>query len=103
MIYILLIALLHVINISAQIPEDLTAKPENGFVPDEATAIAIAKAVWVPIYGKKILRQERPFHATLTNGVWTVKGSLPKGYKGGTAVAEIMKNNGRIRRVYHGA
>jgi hypothetical protein len=85
----------------AQVPHDLTAKPENGFVPDETTAVAIAKAVWVPIYGKKMLRQERPFRATLRNGVWTVRGSIPRGNKGGAAFAEISKTSGLILRVYH--
>lgn len=89
-------------NIYGQIPKDFTVKPANGFVPDETTAIAIAKAIWTPIYGEKTIRHESPFHATLTNGVWTVNGSLPKGYKGGVAYAEISKTNGLIIRVFHG-
>ncbi|MEY2575605.1 MAG: hypothetical protein QOF80_1092 [Verrucomicrobiota bacterium] len=33
-------------------------KPANGFVPDEATAIKIAVAIWTPIFGKaKIAKQ----------------------------------------------
>lgn len=28
-------------------------QPVDGFVPDQATAIAIAVAVWAPVYGKK--------------------------------------------------
>ena len=35
-------------------------KPENGYVPDEATAIAIAVAVWNPIYGKEKIQKQKP-------------------------------------------
>jgi len=75
-------------------------KPKDGYVPDEKTAIAIAVAVWNPIYGEKQIASEKPYHATLTGGVWVVVGSLPKGV-GGTAIAEISKDNGCILRVIH--
>jgi hypothetical protein len=77
-------------------------KPPRGYVPDEATAIKIAIAVWEPIYGADKIAAEKPFHATLRNGVWTVGGTLPKGYSGGTAIAEISKDDGRIIRISHG-
>ena len=53
-------------------------KPRDGYVPDAETAIAVAIAVWNPIYGKKQIEEERPYTARLEDGVWTVKGSLPK-------------------------
>lgn len=76
-------------------------KPKDGYVPDEQTAIAIAVAVWIPIYGREEIEKEKPYKATLKNGVWTVTGSLPEGYDGGTAIAEISKEDGRILRVIH--
>jgi len=76
-------------------------KPKRGYVPDEQTAIAIAVAVWTPIYGKDHVESEKPFHAKLHGGVWTVTGSLPEGYVGGTALAEIAQDDGRILRVIH--
>jgi hypothetical protein len=85
----------------AQIPKEISEKPQNGFVPDKETAIAIAVAVWTPIYGKKKILKEKPFQAVLTNGVWIVRGSLPEGYKGGVAIAEISKDTGCILRVIH--
>ncbi len=75
--------------------------PKAGFVPDEATAIRIAEAVWLPIYGKDIY-EEKPFIVGLRDGVWTVTGSLPGGRKGGVAEVEISKEDGRILRVSHG-
>jgi hypothetical protein len=89
-------------GIFAQIPSSVSERPKAGFVPDKETAIAIAQAVWTPIYGKKTILKERPFRTTLTNNIWIVQGSLPEGYNGGVAVAEISKEDGRILRVYHG-
>jgi hypothetical protein len=80
---------------------DASFQPKRGFVPDEQTAIAIAVAVWNPIYGKEHIEGEKPFHATLKDGVWTVTGSLPEGYNGGTALAVIAQDDGRILRVIH--
>ena len=77
-------------------------QPKDGFVPDAATAIAIAQAVWGPIYGQERIAQEKPFKAVLRKGVWTVEGSLPRGYMGGVALAEIAKQDGRVLRVVHG-
>jgi len=76
-------------------------RPPNGFVPDKATAIRIAEAVWIPIYGKKQIESERPFHAVLRHGVWIVSGSLPQGQLGGVAGAEISKSDGQILQVTH--
>jgi hypothetical protein len=78
-------------------------KPKDGYVPDAKTAIKIAVAVWEPIYGEKQIAGEKPYTARLdTNGVWIVEGSLPKGYLGGVAIAEIAKEDGKILRVSHG-
>jgi hypothetical protein len=74
---------------------------EEGYVPDSATAIKIAEAVWIPIYGKETLSDEKPFKARLVNGVWIVDGTLPKGSRGGTAYAEISKETGCILKVTH--
>lgn len=77
------------------------AMPKAGVVPNEATAIRIAVAVWEPIYGTDKIAAEKPFHAKLTDGVWTVEGST-KHQKGGVALAEISKADGRILRISHG-
>jgi hypothetical protein len=76
-------------------------KPKNGYVPDAETAIAVAVAIWNPIYGKKQIEEEKPFKASLSNGVWTVEGSLPEGYVGGVAIAEISKDDCKVLRVIH--
>ena len=84
-----------------------TYKPAAGYVPDEETAISIAIAVWNPIYGKENIGNQKPYTAVLKDGVWYVRGSLPKPagggrMAGGVAEAEISKEDGRIIRVIHG-
>lgn len=81
--------------------EKLSYKPKGGFVPDERTAIAIAVAVWTPIYGEKEIADQKPYKASLKDGIWTIEGSLPKDTLGGVAIAEISKADGRIIAVVH--
>ena len=79
-------------------------------VPDAPTAIKIAEAVWLPIYGKQVL-EEKPFKAELEgDSVWVVHGSLPKSYNiknivhvthGGVAHCIIRKKDGTILKVIH--
>ena len=77
-------------------------KPKDGYVPDAETAIAIAVAVWNPIYGKDQIAKEKPYKAHLSKGIWTVEGSFPEGSVGGVAEADISKEDGRTLRVSHG-
>jgi hypothetical protein len=88
--------------ILASVSQQHSYVPPKGFVPDAKTAIRIAVAVWSPIYGEAQTQSEKPFVASLKNGVWTVEGSLPKDRAGGVAIAEISKSDGRILRVSHG-
>jgi len=84
--------------------------PKVGFVPDSGTAVKIAEAVLIPVYGKEQIESERPFTATLENGVWTVDGTLhcpgAKGgvttdCDGGAAEVKLSKRDGRILRMIH--
>lgn len=77
-------------------------KPPQGYVPEAETAIKIAVAVWEPIYGKDQIAHEKPYTEVLLNGIWTVQGSLPEGFVGGVAIAEIAKADGRVIRISHG-
>ena len=93
--------------VSCVSPSAQSYSPKGGFVPNAATAIKIAEAVWAPIYGEKQLRSERPFHADLRGNVWRVYGSFPPArpgweYVGGTVEAEIDRRSGKVLRVTHG-
>jgi hypothetical protein len=74
--------------------------PKDGFVPDKATAIRIAEAVLPPICG--CVASNKPFTATLDNGVWTVVGKQPKAKKdyavfgGGEVEMHIDQHTGAI-------
>lgn len=46
------------------------------YVPNSETAVAIAEAVLIPVYGKKKVESERPYKAKLNGDVWTVTGTL---------------------------
>jgi uncharacterized lipoprotein YbaY len=87
---------------SAQESKPHSVAPVQGFVPNEAAAIQIAVAVWSPIYGAENIERQRPFRAVLRGDVWIVEGSLPPKHRGGVALAEISKKDGRILRVTHG-
>ena len=75
--------------------------PKKGFVPDKETAIKIAEAIWLPIYGEGIY-QRQPFEAKLKNGIWIVEGSMPPDTKGGVPYIEIRKSDCKILKVEHG-
>lgn len=79
-----------------------SAKPEKGFVPDAKTATKIAVAIWEPIYGEKQIAKQKPYRAVLTNEIWIVEGTFHGTAKGGVAIAEIAKADGKILRVSHG-
>jgi hypothetical protein len=51
-------------------------KPRDGFVPDAQTAVKIAEAVLIPVYGEKQIRSEEPLTGQLKGDVWTVGGTL---------------------------
>ncbi len=88
---------------------------QNAYVPDAITAMKIAEAIWLPIYGESIYK-ERPFHATLVgDSVWFVQGSKAKSgwdtvngkailtvISGGVLNAEIRKSDGKVIRAFHG-
>jgi hypothetical protein len=85
-------------------------KPKAGFVPDAGTAVKIAEAVLIPVYGQPKIESERPFSAELKDEIWTVSGTLrcPDGHggttticKGGTATVKIAKDDGRIFFMIH--
>lgn len=74
----------------------------DGRVPNEETAISIAEAVWLPIYGR-LIYDSKPFRAQLVDdSIWVVEGTLPKGSLGGTPYVEIQKSDGKILKVSHG-
>ena len=82
----------------------LSRKSTNSvnYVPNKETAIKIAEAILVPIYGEKVL-DERPFTAELIdNKYWHVEGTLKPVEIGGTASIDIQKSDCKVLKVTHG-
>lgn len=75
--------------------------PKNGFVPDPKTAEKLAEALLIPVYGEKNIKRQKPFDISLKEGIWYVRGSLPKGHFGGTAEILISKRNAQVLYMYH--
>ena len=76
--------------------------PMIDYVPDESTAIRVAEAIWLPIYGKSIYTK-RPFTARLENdSIWVVEGTLEEDHHGGVPYIEIQKSDCKILMVTHG-
>jgi hypothetical protein len=80
-------------------------------VPDPATAVSLVEKALTKVYGKKVIESERPFKASLSDGVWHVTGTLyckdEKGNvvkdvcAGGVAMADIRQSDGRVLRTGH--
>jgi len=87
---------------------DSSTPPKDGYVPDAGTAVKIAVVVWTRVYGEREIAAEKPYRATLKDGVWTVQGSLPENghgapqFVGGVAYAEIAQKDGCILAIGHG-
>lgn len=77
--------------------------PANGVVPDEATAIKLAEAIWFPIYGYSIYTKE-PFVAEYDEKTktWYVCGTLPANTLGGVPEIKINKTDGKVLYINHG-
>jgi hypothetical protein len=87
--------------LAAQPKGQSQAISQKNYVPDEQTAIKIAEAVLIPIYGSQKVAAERPFHAHLDGNIWTIEGTLHSEL-GGVATVRIARSDGRILSVTHG-
>jgi hypothetical protein len=85
--------------------------PKTGYVPDSKTAVKVAEAVLIPVYGLKQVELEQPFTATLKGDVWAVagmlrcpdgKGGITAGCDGVVAVVRISRRDARILYMMHG-
>lgn len=92
---------------------DTGHNPNHEYVPNAATAIAIGRAVLVPIYGGKQVQSEEPFVAKRQGDIWIVSGTLNCEVLswwekllgdtcfGGTAEVKLSAKTGQIFHVTH--
>jgi len=95
----------------SQVSYHAAAAPLHGFVPDSATAVRVAIAVWIPLYGEQEVMARQPFVASLEDSVWIVTGSPSRqvsptiainGFFQGRAVvplAKIARSDARVLEV----
>ena len=79
--------------------------PSDKYLGEIATAEEAknhAVEEWRNLFGDKIYRKKpyKVFFDEETN-VWLVKGSLPKGYKGGVPYILIQKADGKVLAIWH--
>ena len=73
---------------------------ELNYVPDSETAVKVAEAIWLPIYGNKIYKN-KPFKAKLiSKNVWLISGTMHT-EKGGVPYIKLQKSDCRVLEVYH--
>jgi len=81
--------------------------PKEGFVPDSVTALSIAEAVSIPVYGRDQIASEKPLKAVLKGTVRVVTGRVPCNgppgvpCPGGAAEVQISKRTGAILFMTH--
>ena len=98
--------LLFTATIDCQTYSPGSVRPKDGFVPNSETAVKIAEAVLIPVYGEKHILKERPFIATRKGDVWMVGGTIhcdPPDAQcyGGAAVVKISKSTGEVLEMVH--
>lgn len=86
---------------SSKLKDEVKIKrPKEGFIPDEETAISIAKSILKPIYGDKVLNNVT-FKASLLGNVWKIEGSKSDNIKIKVPSVELNKNTGEIIKLFH--
>lgn len=75
-------------------------QPEGGAIPTEEFAKTLAMLYLDSLFWKGATKDELPLQATIENGVWHVRGTLPEGYIGGVKHIEMCRSNGRIVNYY---
>ena len=74
--------------------------PTEGVLPDEATVVKVAEAVFAPVFGNDAVSKYRPYHAVLKHGIWTVYGTLQTNARGGTPMMTVQKSDGRVTEIW---
>ena len=104
--FIIMISVFALATAYAQTSQVKSVRPKEGFVPDTETAVKVAEAVLIPVYGEKRIHDERPFKAKLSGDVWTLEGTVPCNTlgipcPGGAAVVRVSKTSGQILFMMH--
>jgi len=75
---------------------------KNIIIKDSLTAISISELILFNIYGKKNITNQKPYEIDLIDNYWIIRGTLPKGYKGGNFLIILDSRNSKIIKITHG-
>lgn len=73
-------------------------------VNDQASAVALAKEAWAgiydktrsPAYSKENTEKFEPYTAVLKDGEWTVRATVPVGYRGSVLETTVRQRDGAV-------
>lgn len=68
---------------------------------DQGKAVKFLEMVLFDIYGKKKIEKQKPYDVYNIDGYWLIKGTLPKGKRGGTFLVIINSRSYEIIRLTH--
>ncbi|WNJ17150.1 NTF2 fold immunity protein [Pontibacter sp. G13] len=75
---------------------------DHRLINTKEKAIELAEFYLFDIYGKKEILNQKPYDIFLIKNHWLIKGTLKKGYKGGTFLIIFDSTNGKILQITHG-
>lgn len=70
-------------------------------IRDNETATKLAEGLLFKIFGEEKIKDERPYETYNIDGYWIMKGTLPKGYDGGTFEIIFEAESRKIIRLKH--
>ena len=70
-------------------------------IRDSSVAVGVVEPVLFAKYGKEEILTERPYEIYLIDGYWYIRGTIPKGWKGGGFEVVLSSINGKIVKLIH--
>lgn len=101
-----------ILLLAALVPAVFACPPNSNnrsSVTTAAAAILTARQSWAslyeklngrnPVYSKKETAKFEPYTATLSNGIWLVRGTIPLGFHGETIETNVCQSDGSVSMV----
>lgn len=83
-----------------RITDDI-AKPGKFLIDKEDDAVALAEVYLFSVYGKREIKDQRPYEIYLIDHYWVMNGTLPLGTDGGTFEIVLDAETGEVKRLVH--
>lgn len=80
---------------------DDIAKPGMFLINEKDDAIALAEVYLFSVYGKRKIKNQRPYEIYLIDHYWVINGTLPLGTDGGNFEIVLDAETGEVKRLVH--